>query len=251
MYWTIKNGNFTVYCTIRYLSLPVTIYNQYGKEQAFCIPFPTATCFHHFQNSSIVLDLSKNLTTFSTELLDPTAINGNWTCTHGVNILKSEVEVFIPEAAICPIQIGLASVSTLLVTFLLGCSFVYIVVCINVKAVVASSFVVNSLFCKLRLIETVQMKLRNNSGSVSCNTAGVKLLFTIILLIILGSVVTSVYDVKPKYGTCSTSPAYIAVVLYSGLTGLMCGFIWIDESNFPVTDNNHDNDENETMVLTP
>lgn len=92
---TVDSNKITFICKIEDLHLPVTFYDNFGQEFAFCIvPYPNPVCKPIHNHTKLEQYLTNSETVMTVEGKIDQRVNGNWSCHHG-NLYKANVEINI------------------------------------------------------------------------------------------------------------------------------------------------------------
>ncbi|XP_076083943.1 uncharacterized protein LOC143054778 [Mytilus galloprovincialis] len=94
--WSAEHNMIAFRCKVNYLTWKVEFFNQYHREQAYCLsPIPHSECYHLYKNCSITQDAYTNITTLTVRGHIDDSINGKWTCYHGTNLGTASVNVTV------------------------------------------------------------------------------------------------------------------------------------------------------------
>lgn len=94
--WSAMKNEITFKCRVNALSWQVKFFNQFHKEQAYCMsPIPFSHCFSLSTNCTITQDAQHNITMLTVRGRIDKRINGGWTCYHGTNVDNAVVNVTV------------------------------------------------------------------------------------------------------------------------------------------------------------
>lgn len=94
--WKVTVNELKLTCKVSKLHYRVWILNQFGTEQAQCIPpTPLSKCYTYYSNGTISQNPKTNETVFIVHGHIDSHINGNWTCRHGKKRDLAQVEVTV------------------------------------------------------------------------------------------------------------------------------------------------------------
>lgn len=92
----VKNSRFQLACKVKHLELEVYITDPLGIQQSRClIPYPKPSCDASY--GDVVQNLSSNITvlTLGEDLKKYQQLNGKWSCLHGTNNERANIDVSI------------------------------------------------------------------------------------------------------------------------------------------------------------
>lgn len=99
--WTVQKDHLDLTCKVNYLKFHVEFYNNYNREQGYCIsPIPLPHCVSKYPNTVIRQNNATNVTFLEIKDHIDSRYNGKWECRHGTNTDNAFVNITVLQTGV-------------------------------------------------------------------------------------------------------------------------------------------------------